>query len=55
VDAELTTSMYLGDHWEHLLRRGTLTLRSRSAAALERGRHWVELPRDDLWIFPAAA
>jgi iron(III) transport system ATP-binding protein len=51
VQPELTTSMFLGDRWEHVFHLGVTTLRAYGAAALERGRHFVELPREDLWVF----
>jgi iron(III) transport system ATP-binding protein len=43
--------MFLGDKWEHLFRLGNTTLRAHGPTALARGRHWVELPRDDLWVY----
>jgi iron(III) transport system ATP-binding protein len=51
VQPELTTSMFLGDRWEHVFHLGATTLRAHGATALERGRHFVELPREDLWVF----
>jgi iron(III) transport system ATP-binding protein len=51
VAPELTTSMFLGDRWEHVFHLGPTMLRAHGGRALERGRHWLELPRDDLWVF----
>jgi iron(III) transport system ATP-binding protein len=51
VEADLTTSMYLGDKWEHLFALGGVRLRAYGDAPLAAGRHWLELPRGDLWIF----
>ncbi len=51
VQPELTTSMFLGDKWEHVFHLGATMLRAHGASMLERGKHWVELPRDDLWVF----
>jgi iron(III) transport system ATP-binding protein len=51
IQPELTTSMFLGDKWEHVFHLGNTTLRAHGAASLERGKHWVELPREDLWVF----
>ena len=51
VDPELTTSMFLGDKWEHVFRLGETMLRAHTASALEKGKHWVELPREHLWVF----
>ena len=51
VQPELATSMFLGDKWEHIFHLGPTMLRAHGTKALERGKHWVELPRDDLWVF----
>ena len=51
VRARLTTSMFLGDRWEHIFRHEALMLRAHAPAAIAPGEHWVELPRDRLWIF----
>jgi len=51
VEPELTTSMFLGDKWEHVFHLGDTTLRAHSATHLAKGRHWIELPREDLWVF----
>jgi iron(III) transport system ATP-binding protein len=51
VAPELSTSMFLGDKWEHVFHLGATTLRAHGATALAKGKHWVELPRDALWVF----
>jgi iron(III) transport system ATP-binding protein len=51
VQAELATSMFLGDKWEHVFHLGAATLRSHGDQALSAGNHWIELPRADLWVF----
>ncbi len=51
VQADLSTSMYLGDKWEHLFHLGTARLRAYGDRPLAVGRHWLEVPRDALWIF----
>jgi iron(III) transport system ATP-binding protein len=51
IQPELTTSMFLGDKWEHVFRLGETMLRAHGPAPLERGHHWLELPRKDLWVF----
>jgi iron(III) transport system ATP-binding protein len=51
VEAALSTSMYLGDKWEHLFHLGGLTLRAHGERPLGPGRHWVEMPRSDFWVF----
>jgi iron(III) transport system ATP-binding protein len=47
----LSTSMYLGDKWEHLFRRGAMALRAYSHDALAPGEYWLDFPRERLWIF----
>ena len=51
VEASLTTSMYLGDKWEHLFHVGESRLRAYGTAPLAAGMHWLEVPREDLWVF----
>ena len=51
VQPELTTSMFLGDKWEHIFHLGPMLLRAHGERMLASGRHWVELPREDLWVF----
>ena len=47
----LSTSMFLGDKWEHLFRRGAMALRAYGHEALAPGEYWLDFPRDRLWIF----
>ena len=47
----LVTSMLLGDRWEHLFMLGATRLRAYGSAALAAGKHWLELPCADLWLF----
>ncbi|HSS28538.1 MAG TPA: ABC transporter ATP-binding protein [Usitatibacter sp.] len=51
VQPELATSMFLGDKWEHVFHLGKTTLRAHGPAALAKGKHWLELPRADFWVF----
>lgn len=51
VRLPLVTSMYLGDRWEHLFHLGDMRLRAYGNAPLPAGEHWLEIPRDKLWIF----
>ncbi|HEY5310545.1 MAG TPA: ABC transporter ATP-binding protein, partial [Casimicrobiaceae bacterium] len=51
LEAGLTTSMYLGDKWEHLFELGAARLRAYGDRPLAAGRHWLEVPRTSLWIF----
>src|SRR6266705_6385569 len=51
---EVITGMFLGDRRENLFKLGALRLRCYGAAPAA-GECWLELPRDALWVFPAAA
>jgi iron(III) transport system ATP-binding protein len=51
LPAELSTSMYLGDKWEHLFRLGDARLRAYGERPLAAGRHWLELPQPSFWVF----
>jgi iron(III) transport system ATP-binding protein len=51
LQAELATSMYLGDRWEHLFALGALRLRAYGDRPLAPGTHWLELPRESFWVF----
>jgi iron(III) transport system ATP-binding protein len=45
------TSMFLGSYWEHVLQGEGVSIRANSSARLDRGRYWVELPAENLWIY----
>ena len=49
--AQLATSMYLGDKWEHLFRVGEARVRAYGGEPLGTGEHWLEVPRQSFWIF----
>ena len=51
LSAQLTTSMYLGDKWEHLFALGNERLRAYGDRPLAAGQHWLELPQPELWVF----
>jgi iron(III) transport system ATP-binding protein len=51
VEAALSTSMYLGDKWEHLFHLGEARVRAYGDAPLDAGTHWLEVPRQAFWIF----
>jgi iron(III) transport system ATP-binding protein len=55
VAAELVTDMFMGDRREHLYKLGALRLRCYGEAAAGAADHWLELPADDLWLFPGTA
>ena len=50
---EVVTGMFLGDRRENLFKLGALRLRCYGAAPAT-GECWLELPRESLWVFPAA-
>jgi iron(III) transport system ATP-binding protein len=52
VRTEVVTGMFLGDRRENLFKLGTLRLRCYGTAPAD-GECWLELPRDELWLFPA--
>jgi iron(III) transport system ATP-binding protein len=47
----LVTSMFIGDRWEYLFHGNAMRLRAYGAAPLTPGEHWLEIPRDDFWVF----
>jgi iron(III) transport system ATP-binding protein len=49
---EVVTGMFLGDRRENLFKLGTLRLRCYGTAP-PNGDCWLELPREELWLFPA--
>jgi iron(III) transport system ATP-binding protein len=52
VRTEVVTGMFLGDRRENLFKLGSLRLRCYGTAPAN-GECWLELPRDELWLFPA--
>ncbi len=56
IAAKLVTSMYIGDRFEHLFELGHARLRAYGESPLAAdSMHFVELPRDAVWIFRANA
>ena len=49
--ADLSTSMYLGDKWEHLFRIGEAIVRAYGDRPLATGPQWLEMPKSELWVF----
>ena len=47
----LGTSMYLGDRYEHVFEAEGLTVRLFTPGPVTGREHWLEFPRDALWIF----
>jgi iron(III) transport system ATP-binding protein len=54
LEADLITSMYLGDRWEYLFHCGDLRLRAFGHVPRAAGRHWIEFPANDCWAFAQA-
>lgn len=55
----LTTSMYLGDKWEYIFRPSAKsasmeTVRAFGKTPLKPGQYYVELPEEQLWVYPHA-
>ena len=46
-----STSMYLGDKWEHLFRLGGAAVRAHGTEELSEGEYWLEFPPERFWIF----
>ncbi|HJU21705.1 MAG TPA: ABC transporter ATP-binding protein [Casimicrobiaceae bacterium] len=51
LPAELSTSMYLGDRWEHLFHVGDARVRAYGDTPLAGEIHWLEVPPKALWVF----
>ncbi len=51
VQAELVTSMYLGDTWELLFKVGDARLRAYSFAKPTAATQWLEIPPQDFWLY----
>jgi iron(III) transport system ATP-binding protein len=54
LQANLITSMYLGNRWEYLFHRGEMRFRAFGDAPRAAGSHWVEFPANDCWAFARA-
>ena len=52
VEAELVTAMFMGDKSERLYKLGAVRLRCYGVGAGAAADRWLELPADDLWLFP---
>lgn len=55
VKLELNTQMYLGERFELVFTLGKTPIRAYAERGLSPGTHFVEFPREALWIFPQAA
>jgi iron(III) transport system ATP-binding protein len=50
----LDACLYLGDRWEYRLSSGEFKAKAFGPKLLPAGKVWVEIPRDSVWLFPAA-
>jgi iron(III) transport system ATP-binding protein len=48
---ELKAPMYLGERWELVFTRESLTVRAYASEPLQPGEHYVEFPQEALWVF----
>ena len=55
LEMEHDASLYLGDRWEHRLRRGDLRIRAYGPRRLAGGAVWLTLEPEDVWVFEDAA
>ena len=55
IRAELVTDMFLGDRRENVFKLGNLRLRCYGRTRGDGTQYWIQLPPDDLWVFPAGA
>ena len=54
LEMQHDASLYLGDKWEHRLRRGDLRMRAYGASRLEGGKVALAIRAEDVWIFEGA-
>jgi iron(III) transport system ATP-binding protein len=54
IDMEHAASLFVGDKWEHRMRRGDLRIRAFGPRKLSGGRVWCEIAPDDVWVFEEA-
>ena len=45
------TSMFMGDHWQHILRLGETLVQVKGDCRITGSAHWLEVAPEDLWIF----
>lgn len=48
---ERSTSMFLGERWEHVYRHGGMDVRVLTRDPVTEESSWVKLPREEIWIF----
>jgi len=55
IEMQLEACLYLGDRWEYRLSYGELQAKAFGPKSLPSGPVWAEIPRESVWLFPAAA
>ena len=55
IEMEHDASLYLGDRWEHRMRRGNLRIRAFGPNKLSGGPIWCEIDPASVWVFEEAA
>jgi len=56
IEMDHDASLYLGDRWEHRMRRGDLRIRAYGPRSLSEGtRVWCEIEPSAVWVFEEAA
>ena len=55
IEMEHDASLYLGDRWEHRVRRGDLRIRAYGPRKLTGGSVWCEIEPEAVWLFEDAA
>jgi iron(III) transport system ATP-binding protein len=51
IEMDRMTSMFLGERWEHVYRRGAVELRVLTPHEVAEATSWIKVPRENLWIF----
>jgi iron(III) transport system ATP-binding protein len=54
LEMDHDASLYLGDKWEHRLRRGDLRMRAYGTSGLDSGKVQLEIRPQDVWVFEDA-
>ena len=55
IEMEHDQSLFVGDKWEHRMRRGDLRIRAYGARKLAGGSVWCEIEPESVWVFEDAA
>jgi iron(III) transport system ATP-binding protein len=55
IEMQLEACLFLGDRWEYRLAWGAFRAKAFGSKSLPSGSVWAEIPRQSVWLFPAAA